>query len=116
MQSDPSQLPVLPNPSSPSFPDALKTARESAGLNRLELAKKAGIHHVMIGRYEDKQNQQFTRPTIRTWMALSKALECSTRLQFPPPQKEVSLPDATIEQIVGELKNRGFHATLTSAM
>lgn len=66
---------MLPDPSSPQFPAALKARRESLGLSRSALARAAGIHVVMPRRYEEPDCREFAQPRAdTTWLALNKAL------------------------------------------
>jgi transcriptional regulator with XRE-family HTH domain len=75
---------MLPSPSSPDFPSALRTRRESLGISRSELARKAKIHGVMPRRYEELDCGEFSRPRNDTWVALNIALG------YAPPQAESS--------------------------
>lgn len=66
---------MLPYPSSPEFPAALKARRESLGMSRSALAREAKIHVVMPRRYEEPDCGEFARPRVETtWLALNKAL------------------------------------------
>jgi transcriptional regulator with XRE-family HTH domain len=66
---------MLPYPSSPEFPAALKARRESLGMSRSALAREAKIHVVMPRRYEEPDCGEFARPRVdTTWLALNKAL------------------------------------------
>lgn len=65
---------MLPYPSSPEFPAALKARRESSGLSRSALARAANIHGVMPRRYEEPDCREFAKPRADTWIALNKAL------------------------------------------
>lgn len=66
---------MLPYPSSPEFPAALKARRESLGMSRSALAREAKIHVVMPRRYEEPECGEFARPRVdTTWLALNKAL------------------------------------------
>jgi transcriptional regulator with XRE-family HTH domain len=65
---------VLPLPSDPAFPAALKARREARGLSRSALARAANIHVVMPRRYEDADCADFTHPRHDTWVALNRAL------------------------------------------
>lgn len=66
---------LLPYPRNPDFPRALKACREMRGMSRAELAEAAGIHKVMIRRYEEPDCAEFTRPRPEsTWLALNRAL------------------------------------------
>lgn len=66
---------MLPYPSSPDFPSALKARRELRGMSRSALARAANIHVVMPRRYEEPDCGEFARPRAdSTWIALNKAL------------------------------------------
>lgn len=66
---------MLPYPSSPDFPSALKARRELRGMSRSALARAANIHVVMPRRYEEPDCGEFARPRVdSTWIALNKAL------------------------------------------
>lgn len=105
---------MLPNPKSSNFRHALKNARKEAGLNHKELAEKAGISHVMPGRYERGES----RPTMSTWQELNKVLfededfeEEDDGTEEGVTKKSVmalTLTEATIEDILDELSSRGF--------
>ena len=70
---------MLPYPSSPEFPAALKARRESLGMSRSALAREAKIHVVMPRRYEEPDCGEFARPRVdTTWLALNKALGYDT--------------------------------------
>lgn len=100
---------MLPDPHSDEFPSALKQARIAKGMSRAELAKAAGIHVVMPRRYEEPECGEFTRPVAKTYLALNEALGFSQT----PIEHGVSLQDASLEQIVAELKRRNISATLS---
>jgi transcriptional regulator with XRE-family HTH domain len=107
---------MLPNPKSSNFRHALRNARKDASLTHKELADQAGISHVMPGRYERGES----RPTMSTWQELNKVFYGEIdELEFeedevesgPGPKKSgmiLSLTEASIEDIMDELKDRGF--------
>lgn len=75
MLSHPSSKNMLPHPSSPEFPGALKARRELRGMSRTALAHAANIHQVMPRRYEEPDCGEFARPRPETtWLALNRAL------------------------------------------
>lgn len=82
-------------------------------MNRSQLSRAAGIHSVMIGRYEDRNSTQFTQPTHNTWLALNRALGMQTPASATGTPSSVLLEDATIDQIVANLKARGIGVTLS---
>lgn len=66
---------MLPYPTDPDFPTALKARRELRGLSRADLARAANIHEVMPRRYEEPDCGEFARPRPEsTWLALNRAL------------------------------------------
>lgn len=65
---------MLPSPTSPEFPAALKARRELLGLSRAELARKANIHGVMPRRYEESDCGEFASPRADTWKKLNEIL------------------------------------------
>ena len=97
-----------PNPKSSNFRSALRNARKDAGLTLTELADAAGISNVMPGRYERGESQ----PTMGTWQELNKALfeVDDEEVEAEAKKQEIgeSLSDSSIEQILEELKSRGF--------
>lgn len=99
---------MLPNPKSSNFRSALRNARKDAGLTLTELADAAGISNVIPGRYERGESQ----PTMGTWQELNKALfeVDDEEVEAEAKKQEIgeSLSDSSIEQILEELKSRGF--------
>ncbi|MFL9918025.1 helix-turn-helix transcriptional regulator [Paraburkholderia fungorum] len=100
----------LPPVTDPSFRSALKAARETMRFSYRELARRAGIHAVMPSRYENADSADATLPSYATWEKLNAAL-------FPPDAEaaksttspdEMLLKDASVEEIVAELKRRGI--------
>ena len=65
---------MLPSPTSPDFPAALKARRELLGLSRAELARQANIHGVMPRRYEESDCGEFASPRADTWKKLNEIL------------------------------------------
>ena len=105
---------MLPNPKSSNFRSALRNARKEAGLTLSELAEHAGISKVMPGRYERGESQ----PTMGTWQELNKVLfgVDGDEVEAEAKKQEVgeTLAESTLEQILEELKSRGF-STVTLA-
>jgi transcriptional regulator with XRE-family HTH domain len=101
---------MLPNPKSSNFASALRNARKAADLTLSELAEKAGISVVMPGRYERAE----AKPTMGTWQLLNKALysdldDDEVEAEAVKQHMGESLTEATIEDILEELKSRGFN-------
>lgn len=100
---------MLPHPTSNDFPAAMKARREQLGLSRAELAQRAKIHSVMPRRYEEPDCGEFARPRHVTYLAICKALDC-----VPEQQEEdgVLLKNASLEQIIAEVRSRGAALTI----
>jgi len=101
---------MLPNPKSSNFSSALRNARKAANLTLSELAEKAYISVVMPGRYERGE----AKPTMGTWQALNKALyeeldDEEVEAEAVKQHMGEMLTEATIEDILEELKSRGFN-------
>ncbi|WP_236211324.1 helix-turn-helix domain-containing protein [Metapseudomonas otitidis] len=101
---------MLPNPRSSSFPAQLRRFRKEAGLTLTQLADEAGISYVMPGRYERGESV----PSMPTWQALNKALfkdidEEEIEAEAAK-QADLTLKAATVEEILQELKTRGFES------
>lgn len=103
---------MLPLPDSKEFPQALKEARLAKGLSRAALARLAGIHPVMPRRYEEPDCGEFARPSASTYQALLRVLSNKEGLAVDVPSA-VSLQEASLEQIVNELRTRGVTVSLS---
>jgi transcriptional regulator with XRE-family HTH domain len=99
---------MLPNPNNFKFSEALLKARKKAGLTQEQLAAKAGIAKVMPGRYE----RGVHAPDMDNWAKLNRVLfpeadeseiEAAVHSDNSP-----ALMDATVEELIEELKRRGF--------
>jgi transcriptional regulator with XRE-family HTH domain len=106
----------LPPATDPTFRDKLREAREARGLSQYALAKLAGIAGVMPKRYEDASDRYATLPNAGTWHKLNAVLFPTGEAQAAVPGSPAAtrhaeprsvLADATIEDIVAELKRRG---------
>jgi transcriptional regulator with XRE-family HTH domain len=98
---------MLPRPTSPKFPDALKAARESKDLNFTQLAKLCCISPVMPSRYEDRQHSSFGPPSDKTWEKLNQVLFDTDSSTSTDPNRGKLLDEASIEELTKALKNRG---------
>ncbi|MFT6777972.1 MAG: transcriptional regulator with XRE-family HTH domain [Paraglaciecola sp.] len=98
---------MLPRPTSPEFPDALKAARESKDLNFTQLARLCSISPVMPSRYEDRQHSSFGPPSDKTWEKLNQVLFDTDPLTSTDSNKDKRLNEASIEELTQALKNRG---------
>lgn len=100
----------LPNPTHKRFPEALKAAREAKGLSFTELAKAIGINPAMPSRYENKEHSCFCAPRDSTWQKLNDLFSGTGNPQERSkslPAENIWLGEATVEQIIQELKARG---------
>nr|WP_175799608.1 helix-turn-helix transcriptional regulator [Burkholderia anthina] len=99
----------LPPVTDPNFRSALKAARENMRFSYRELARRAGIHAVMPSRYENADSADATLPSYATWEKLNAALfpVDIEAAESATSQGEVCLTDASVEEIVAELKRRG---------
>lgn len=110
----------LPPVTDPTFREKLKEAREARGLSQYALAKLAGIAGVMPKRYEDASDKYATFPNATTWNRLNAVLFSSTAQAATGNAPVVSsgthasglLAEASIEEIVAELKRRGATSVL----
>ena len=103
---------MLPPPTDPGFPAALKAAREARGFSRSEFARRAKVHSVMPGRYESQPGAPgFTRPTQKTWNYLNAALGFGPMPVSPPPGVP-PVPAQLIEDAVARLTAAGVTVTL----
>lgn len=102
---------MLPLPDSKDFPRALKEARLAKGLSRAALAKLAGIHPVMPRRYEEPECGEFARPSASTYQALLSVFTAEGQPSVTDTCV-VSLQDASIDEIISELKSRGATVSL----
>ena len=98
---------MLPNAASDTFPAALKAEREQRQLSRAALARLAGIHPVMVGRYETGR----VRPTAGSWLALNRAFGFQPDADEGAPAGEQRL---TLDEIVATLRARGVTAITLS--
>lgn len=101
---------MLPKPDHKRFPHALKAAREAKGLSYTEVAKAIGINPAMPSRYENPEHSCFCAPRDSTWQKLNELLSGTgsplTRSSTIPIEN-TWLGEATVEQIIQELKARG---------
>ena len=99
---------MLAAPTSKTFAASLRSARKAKGWTQDQLAVEADISGVMPGRYERGESQ----PTMYTWQELNKALfeVDDEEVEAEAKKQDVgeSLSESTLEQILEELKSRGF--------
>ena len=101
----------LPPVTDPAFRQKLLEARVARNLSQYALAKLAGVALVMPKRYEDASDKYATLPNASTWAKLNAVLfpaDAAPSPDEPATGKTVKpLEDASIEEIVAELKRRG---------
>jgi transcriptional regulator with XRE-family HTH domain len=101
---------MLPQRNDPNFPDALKQARKSMGLSYSQLAHLVGINPVMPSRYENRDHSCFCAPRQDTWEKLNTVLFGKVQQDDNPAKEDdshVYLDEASVEEIIKELKSRG---------
>lgn len=101
----------LPDRKDPTFPAALKAAREAKKLKYSDLAKAIGISPVMPSRYENPKHSLFGAPSEDTWEKLNKFFDSSTDGQKFPDRK---LSTYSVDELVAEIKRRGATAVQVS--
>lgn len=98
---------MLPFPTSKEFPEALKAAREKKGLTFTQLAHAISINPAMPSRYENRDHSCFCAPRQETWEKLNSVLFGSEEIPAELAPSEALLAEATVEEIIRELKARG---------
>lgn len=108
---------MLPNSTNKRFPEALKAVREAKGLSYTDVAKAIGINPAMPSRYENPEHSCFCAPRDSTWHKLNdlffgtdKAAELINKM----PTENIWLGEASVEQMIQELKARGATAVSIS--
>jgi len=103
---------MLAAPTSKTFAASLRSARKAKGWTQDQLAVEAEISGVMPGRYE----RGVSKPELSTWLKLNAALfpdaedeELNAVMEEVEAQPDMlDIKDATVEQLIQELKSRGF--------
>ncbi|MEG0968638.1 MAG: helix-turn-helix transcriptional regulator [Pseudomonas sp.] len=98
---------MLPDRKDVGFPEALKAAREAKGLSYTELAHAIGLNPVMPSRYENRDHSCFGAPRKDTWVKLNKVLFGTELATDATPDDQILLGEATLEELIKELKDRG---------
>ncbi len=98
---------MLPRATSSKFPDALKAARKSKGLNFTQLAKLCEISPVMPSRYEDRDHSSFGPPSDKTWEKLNQVLFDTVSSTSRGSNRGRLLDEASIEELSQAIKKRG---------
>lgn len=103
---------ALPSADDESFPEALKRARNRVGISQWDLANAIGCHPRTISAWENGErapNQQFWDKLYNTLNRLVINACRPTAL----PKKETLPPDplqqATLDQLLAEVKRRGYN-------
>jgi predicted transcriptional regulator len=96
----------LPSVTDPDFGDALRRARESAGLSHSDLARRINISRNLPAKYESG----LTEPKMSTWKALNEALFPAQleRGRIASAATGMPLKEAPLEAILDELGRRGY--------
>lgn len=97
----------LPDREDPSFPAALKAAREARNLSYSDLARAIGISTVMPSRYENPEHSLFGAPSQDTWRKLNEFFSDSTKIQELTGGQDHPLSTYPVEELIAELKRRG---------
>ena len=101
---------MLPEASAKNFPEALKAAREAKGFNYTQLAKLCKISPVMPSRYENREHGNHAEPNQRTWESLNEVLFGTETIA---DVEDTLLKDATMDELIQELKNRYAVTSIT---
>lgn len=117
--------PLLPPAGHPDFPVKLKALREQAGLSGAELSRRAGIAPTMVPRYESttRDDRHVPRPNtvkslereLRLALCTAKGNEASVgdgRSQMTATEKHLS--GFSLDELVNEIKGRGYKVTLAT--
>lgn len=98
----------LPPPTDPTFRMKLREAREARNLSQYALAKLAGVALVMPKRWEDASDKYATLPNAASWAKLNSVLfPADHDAGMTTAGAPKSLDQASVEEIVAELKRRG---------
>lgn len=97
----------LPSREDPTFPDALKAAREARNLSYSDLARAIGISTVMPSRYENPKHSLFGVPSKDTWRKLNDFFKSSTNVQKSSKGKAPPLSEYSVDELIAEIKRRG---------
>ena len=96
---------------SPTFAQELKEARLAAQLTQRALADSLRISVVMVGRYE----MGTANPSDKTLFAINSffdQLADSNNTNKTPPS--ASLSNYNLDELLGEIRQRGFKVTIES--
>lgn len=103
---------TLNNPKVENYAHLLKQARIHAGLTQKALADGLGISIVMVGRYETDA----ARPSEKTALTIHRFFsDLNQETQITPTtQPEKNLTDYSLDELLAEIKRRGFKVSLES--
>ena len=97
----------LPDREDPTFPAALKSAREARNISYSDLARAIGISTVIHSRYENPDHSLFGTPSQDTWRKLNEFFESSTIPQESVTGKKSPLSPYSVDELIAEIKRRG---------
>lgn len=97
----------LPERNHPTFPAALKAAREARNLSYSDLARAIDISTVMPSRYENREHSYFGAPSLDTWRKLNDFLTSPTQIKELTHEKANPLSAYSVDELVAEIKRRG---------
>jgi len=83
-----------------SFGKKLKGCREAKGLSQAKLAKEAGLHHSIIGRYEREE----AKPTIDVVIKLASILDTTVGFLLGETEDRDLLKDPAMLQRLNEIE------------
>lgn len=83
-----------------SFSKRLKQVRIEKGLSKTELSNLAGVHHVQIGRYENKG----ARPSTDVLSKIANALEVSTEYLLNGSKNDLANQTLQDKELLNQFK------------
>jgi transcriptional regulator with XRE-family HTH domain len=106
---------MLPSPTDPRFPEALKAAREKMNLSYTEIALLCDISAPMPSRYENRGHGNFCAPSDKTWKKLNTVLsKLPESTAISSSNSSQLLVDASVPELIAALKNRGATSVVVS--
>jgi transcriptional regulator with XRE-family HTH domain len=98
------------SPENPKFHETLREKRNALHLTQNELASALGISNVMVQRYEmDSSKKNSARPSPATMKKIKDFFSETTKNTNKRPLQNIGLED-----LLAELKERGFQVQLNS--
>ena len=95
---------MLPSREDESFGKAVRAAREKQNLSRAQLAERMPVHEKSLAKIENGR----VTPNPKTVEKIERALFGDSSGNADAEQDDLALADATVEEILEELKYRGF--------